>query len=50
MIKKPNRKRRKGNKTLSQKIKKGQDFFDKKTIKEKETKIKVLAHKRFFPF
>jgi hypothetical protein len=42
--KKPNRKRRKDNKTLSQKTKKGRKKLDKKTIKEKEPKIKVLAH------
>jgi hypothetical protein len=41
--KKPNRKRRKGNKTLSQKSEKERDFFDKKAIK-KEPKINVLAH------
>jgi hypothetical protein len=36
---------RKDNKTLSQKSEKWQDFFfDKKAIKEKEPKIKVLAH------
>jgi hypothetical protein len=43
--KKQNRKRRKGNKTLSQKngrIKRKD--FDKKAIKEKEPKIKVLTH------
>jgi hypothetical protein len=43
--KKPNRKRRKENKTLSQKSEKGREKkLDKKTIKEKEPKIKVLAH------
>jgi hypothetical protein len=35
-------KRRKGNKTLSKKAKRGGVFFDKKAIKEKELKIKVL--------
>jgi hypothetical protein len=44
MIKNKIKKREKGNKTLSQK-KKGWDFFfDKKAIKEKEPKIKVLKH------
>jgi hypothetical protein len=46
--KKQNQKRRKGNKTLSKKNEKGwikrKKYFDKKTIKEKEPKIKVLAH------
>jgi hypothetical protein len=42
--KKPNRKRRKDNKTLSQKNEKGQKKLDKKAIKEKEPKIKVLTH------
>jgi hypothetical protein len=43
--KKPNWTRRKGNKTLSQKSKNGWEiFFNKKAIKEKELKIKVLAH------
>jgi hypothetical protein len=36
---------RKRQKTLSpKKSKKGQDFFDKKAIKEKETMIKVLEY------
>jgi hypothetical protein len=39
--KKPNRKRRKSNKTLSQKAKRGKKKLDKKAIKEKEPKIKV---------
>jgi hypothetical protein len=43
--KEPNRKRRKGNKTLSQKSEKRQKKnFDKKTIKEREAKIKILTH------
>jgi hypothetical protein len=42
--KKPNRKRRKSNKTLSQKAKRGGKKLDKKTIKEKEPKIKVQGH------
>jgi hypothetical protein len=38
-------KRRKDNKTLNQKNEKGwEKNFDKKAIKEKEPKIKVLAH------
>jgi hypothetical protein len=40
------KKRRKDNKTLSQKSKKGwKKNFDEKAIKEKEPKIKVLAQK-----
>jgi hypothetical protein len=42
--KKTNKKRRKDNKTLNQKReKRGRKNFDKKVIKEKERKIKVLA-------
>jgi hypothetical protein len=37
-------KRRKGNKTLSQKSEKGRKKLDKKAIKKKEPKIKVLTH------
>jgi hypothetical protein len=45
MIKNKIEKREKGNKTLSQKKQKGVGFFfDKKAIKEKEPKIKVLKH------
>jgi hypothetical protein len=46
VIKNQIEKRRKGNRTLSQKKnKKGRKKnFDKKSIKEKEPKIKVLAH------
>jgi hypothetical protein len=44
-IKNQIKKRRKGNKTLSQKSKKGAGKkFDKNTIKKKERKIKFLAH------
>jgi hypothetical protein len=35
---------RKGNKTLSQKSEKGREKLDKKTVKEKEPKIKVMTH------
>jgi hypothetical protein len=42
--KKPTRKRRKGNKTLSQKSEKGWEKLDKKEIKRKKPKIKILAH------
>jgi hypothetical protein len=38
-------KRRKSNKTLSQKVKRGGEKLDKKAIKKKEPKIKVEAHK-----
>jgi hypothetical protein len=41
--KKSNQKRRKDNKMLSQKAKKDEKL-DKKAIKEKEPKIKVLSH------
>jgi hypothetical protein len=47
VIKKPNRKRRKGNKTPKNKkgrIKRRRKNFVKKVIKEKEPKIKVLTH------
>jgi hypothetical protein len=44
MIKKSNQKRRKDNKTLSQKAKKGQGKNLTKGNKKKEPKIKVLAH------
>jgi hypothetical protein len=47
VIKKPNRKRRKGNKTPKNekgRIKRRRKNFDKKVIKEKEPKIKVLTH------
>jgi hypothetical protein len=37
-------KRRKGNKTLSQKSEKGAGFFLTKNNKRKEPKIKVLSH------
>jgi hypothetical protein len=44
-IKNQIKKRRKGNKTLSQKSKKGAGKkLDKNTIKKKEWKIKFLAH------
>jgi hypothetical protein len=43
-IKKPNQKRRKGNKTLSQKAKKGREKNLTKGNKRKEPKIKVLSH------
>jgi hypothetical protein len=36
---------RKYNKTLSQQSEKGRKKLDKKTIKEKKSKIKILAHK-----
>jgi hypothetical protein len=42
--KKVNQKKGKGSKTLSPKSKKVWKFFDNKTIKEKELKIKVLKH------
>jgi hypothetical protein len=42
--KKPTRKRRKDNKTLSQKSEKGWEKLDKKEIKRKKPKIKILAH------
>jgi hypothetical protein len=43
--KKSNQKRRKGNKTLTQKSVKGQEKqLNKKAIKKKESKIRVLAH------
>jgi hypothetical protein len=42
--KKPNRKRRKANKTLRIKSKRGGKKLDKKAIKEKEPKIKVQTH------
>jgi hypothetical protein len=42
--KKSNQKRRKCNKILSKKVKKGWGKIDKKTIKEKEPKIKFLVH------
>jgi hypothetical protein len=42
--KKPNQKRRKGNKMLRKKRKGAEKNFDKKAIKMKEPKIKVLAH------
>jgi hypothetical protein len=42
--KKPNRKRRKDNKTLSQKAKRGGRKNLIKDNKRKESKIKVLAH------
>jgi hypothetical protein len=45
VIKKQNRKRRKENITLSQKIKIGQKNFDKKTIRENESKINFLTYK-----
>jgi hypothetical protein len=41
--KKLNQKRRKCNKPLSKKNEKGRKFFDKKAIKEKEPKIKILT-------
>jgi hypothetical protein len=47
VIKKPNRKRRKGNKTPKNekgRIKRRRRNFVKKVIKEKEPKIKVLTH------
>jgi hypothetical protein len=47
VIKKPNRKRRKGNKTPKNekgRIKRRRKNFVKKVIKEKEPKIKVLTH------
>jgi hypothetical protein len=37
-------KRRKGNKTLSQKAKRGGKKLDEKVIKEKELKIKIQSH------
>jgi hypothetical protein len=45
--KKSNKKRRKDNKTLRKKMKRGcikRKNFDKKTVKEKEPIINVLAH------
>jgi hypothetical protein len=44
MIKKPNQKRRKDNKTPSQKSKKGQKKNLTKVNKRNEPKIKVLTH------
>jgi hypothetical protein len=44
VIKKPNQKRRKDNKTLSQKSEKGAEKKNSKGNKRKEPKIKVLAH------
>jgi hypothetical protein len=37
-------KKEKGNKALRNKMKRGGKNFDKKAIKEKERKIKILAH------
>jgi hypothetical protein len=48
--KKPNKKWRKGNKTLSKKSEKGAGKkLDKKAIKENESKINVLAHELLAP-